>query len=585
MSRDTFMTTRNENDGSPCPPAFHETASENRPVKSKFTFAQMRREMIFCASIGLPMVLLSSSVQAQEKKAHYHPNIVLIVADDLGYGDFSCYGDGKTSTPTVDSLAATGIQFRDAYAAASICSPSRYSILTGRYSWRTRLKFGVLTWFAKPLIAKNRMTLASLLKGDGYDTACVGKWHLGLDWALKPDAPADPDKNVFETWDRKSQDYIDFSKPVTGGPLDRGFDYFYGIAGSINMIPYVFIENDKVVEPPSVKKDVYEFDQNCLKAPDWHSRTLNQDLTKKAVAVINNHFAKKDGKPLFLYFPTSAIHRPCLPTFTKGKSHAGLVGDMVLEFDWTVGQIVETLKQNGAFNDTLLIITSDNGPYPGDPLWGIEKYKTEDFAKDLWLSYFDDYTNQPQYINPYYKHSELWKTGWLTYGHKTADDLLGFKEDAWEGGLRVPLIVHWPDEIKTSWTNNDTVCLVDLLATFADLEGNHLKQGEGDDSYSMLPYFFNSKAPQVRKSLVVSAGGSGALVVRRGYWAYIQAAPNPHWEKTYWPLAKRIKQEQLYNLSDDMSEEANLYDEKPQVAEKLKRIIARVEKRVKTEGN
>jgi arylsulfatase A len=578
------MTIKNQSHRSRGLFASQKSSSEIRAVKRNSTFARFRRDVLFCASVGLPMLVLASDARAQESKEHRHPNIVLIVADDLGYGDFSCYGDGKTSTPTVDSLAATGIQFRDAYAAASICSPSRYSILTGRYSWRSRLKFGVLSWFAKPLIAPDRTTLASLLKRDGYDTACVGKWHLGFNWVLKTNAPADPDKTVFETWDRTSQDYIDFSKPVTGGPLDRGFDYFYGIAGSINMMPYVLIENNRVLEPPSVPKHVYEFDQNTLKAPDWHSRTLNQDLTKKAVAVINNHFAKHDGKPLFLYFPTSAIHRPCLPTFTKGKTHAGLVGDMVLEFDWTVGQIVEALKQNSAFNDTLLIITSDNGPYPGDPLWGIEKYKTEDFAKDLWLNYFNDYTNQAQYINPYYKRSELWKTGWLTYGHKTADDFLGFKEDAWEGGLRVPLVVHWPDEIKTARTNYDTVCLVDLLATFADLEGNQLKQGEGEDSYSFLPYLFNPDAPQVRKSLVACAGGSGALVVRRGYWIYIQAAPNPHWEKTYWPLSRRIKQEQLYNLSDDPSEHDNLFDSKPQVAEKLKRIIARVQQHVKTEG-
>jgi arylsulfatase A-like enzyme len=519
---------------------------------------------------------------AQSVANPQHPNIVLIVADDMGYGDLSCYGDGKIVTPNVDQLAATGIKFKDASAVSSICSPSRYSILTGRYSWRTRLKFGVLSWFAKPLIEPNRTTLASELKRNGYDTACVGKWHLGLGWALKTNAPANPDQTVFSSWERQAQDYIDFSKPITQGPLDRGFDYFFGIAGSLNMIPFVYIENNRVVEPPSVpKKEVYEFDQNCLCAPDWDSRTVNQVLTRKAVDVINSHFSKPDGKPLFLYFPTSAIHRPCLPTFTKGKSRAGLVGDMVLEFDWSVAQVVAALKQNHALDNTLLIITSDNGPYPGDPLLGLEKYHTEDYAKDLWQPYFSDF--KPQYMNP--NSSPVWKTGWLTYGHKTAGDFLGFKEDPWEGGLRIPLILHWPAGIKSPQTNYNMVCLSDLMATFADVVGDHLKTGEGEDSYSFYPYLFNTNAPSVRKSMVLSAGGSGAMVAREGDWKFIQGAENPHWERTYWPLAERIKDRQLYDLKVDISEQTNLFNAKPEIAGGLRRLIRQVEQNAKTEGN
>lgn len=548
--------------------------------KGRSAFSTIRRRLLCGICLAWPFLILSD-VRAQAGADMRHPNIVLIVADDLGYGDFSCYGATNFSTPGVDQVAAGGIQFKDAYAVSSICSPSRYSILTGRYSWRTSLKFGVVTWFAKPLIEPNRTTLASLLKRDGYDTACVGKWHVGFNWPLKTNAPPDPDKTVFGTWDRKSQNYIDFSQPVTGGPVDRGFDYFYGIASSLNEIPYVFIENNRVVEAPSVPKEVYEFDQNSLRAPNWNSRTVNQDLTRKAVEVINHHFASHDGKPLFLYFPTSAIHRPALPTFTKGKSHAGLRGDMVLEFDWSVNEVIQALKKNNAYDNTLLIITSDNGPRPGDPLLGIQKYKTEDFARDLWQSYFDNY--QPEYTNPY--ANQIWKTGWLTYGHKAAGDLLGFKEDPWEGGVRVPLVIHWSEGIKAAQTNNDVVCLSDLMATFAGVTGDHLRAGEGEDSYSFLPYFSDSRAPQVRKSVVTSSGGSGALVVRRGPWVYIQAASNPRWEKTYWPLAQRIKDEQLYNLKDDLSEKDNLFEQKPQVAAALKRIIKRVEQQPKTESN
>jgi arylsulfatase A len=549
-----------------------------RAFKGKYGFAAG----FSCAAFCVVLRLFSLTANAQSAAGSKHPNIILIVADDMGYGDLSCYGDGKIVTPTVDQLAATGIKFQDASAASSICSPSRYSILTGRYSWRTRLKFGVLAWFDQSLIETNRTTLASELKRNGYDTACVGKWHLGMDWALKPNAPADPDKTVFRSWDRGAQDYIDFSKPVTQGPLDHGFDYFFGIAGSLNMIPFVYIENNHVVEPPTVqKKEVYEFDQNCLCAPDWDSRTVNQVLTGKAVDVINHHFSTNDGKPLFLYFPTSAIHRPCLPTFTKGKSQAGLAGDMVLEFDWSVAQIVAALKQNHALDNTLLIVTSDNGPYPGDPLLGLKKYKTEDFAKDLWLPYFNDF--KPQYTNP--NSSPIWQTGWLTYGHKTAGDFLGFKEDPWEGGLRIPLIVNWPAEIKSPQTNFNMVCLSDLMATFADVVGDHLKTGEGEDSYSFYSYLFNTNAPQLRKSMVLSAGGSGAMVAREGDWKFIQGVENPHWEKSYWPLAERIKERQLYDLKVDISEQTNLVTAKPEIAGDLRRLIRQVQQNVKTEGN
>jgi arylsulfatase A len=530
--------------------------------------------------MGLPLFFPSTAMSASPGPSGARPNIVLIVADDLGYGDFGCYGATKISTPAIDKLAAQGIQFRDAYVASSICSPSRYSILTGRYCWRTRLKFGVLAWFATPLIEPGRATLASLLKRNGYYTACVGKWHLGFNWALKPNAPANPDKTVFNTWDRNAQQYIDFLRPVTGGPLDRGFDSFFGLAGSLNMMPYVYIRNDRVVEPPTVQKThVYEFDQKTLKAPDWDSRTVNQVLTSNAVAIINDHFATNAGQPLFLYFATTAIHRPCLPTFTKGKSRAGLRGDMVLEFDWSVDQVVQALQRHHALENTLLLVTSDNGPRPGDPLLGLEKYKTEDFARDLYLPYFADY--KPEYKNPF--GNKLWQTGWLTYGHRAAGPLLGFKEDAWEGGLRVPLIIHWPARIQPGQTNYHTVCMTDLLATFADLLGQRLGPGEGEDSYSFFPNLTQPGAPQVRKSMVVSSGASGAFVVRRGDWKYIRGS-RPGWGQTYYPNGPNFRDDQLYDLRSDLNEQTNLCASKPQVVMKLKKLLARVRTHPHTEG-
>ena len=302
------------------------------------------------------------SVHAQRKQ---RPNIVIIMADDLGYGDFSCYGAKKFSTPAVDAVAADGLKFTDAHTSSSVCTPSRYSLMTGRYSWRTRLRAGVLPSFGQPLIEEGRMTMATMLQRNGYYTACIGKWHLGFEWALKPNAPVDPIKDVFNSNELSAQNYIDFSKPVKQGPIERGFNYYYGIPGSNNMIPYVYIENDSVVQPPKVKKEyVYDSDFKGTRAVNWDFETIDAELTKRAVTMIDNHFASSSKQPLFLYYPTSAIHRPCLPNTTRGKSGAGLRGDMVLEFDWIVEQIVAALKRNNAFDNTLLIITSDNGAQP-----------------------------------------------------------------------------------------------------------------------------------------------------------------------------------------------------------------------------
>ncbi len=529
---------------------------------------------------GLLMAVLPFSC-TNEKPKEPAPNIVLIVADDMGYGDLSCYGATRIKTPQIDEIASQGVKFTDAYVASSLCSPSRYSILTGRYSWRTPLKFGVLTYYAQPLIDQHRTTIASLLKKKGYHTACVGKWHLGLGWQLKDNAPPDPQKNVFNSWKLTTQDYIDFSKRIKGGPNELGFDYFYGMAGSINMIPFAFIENDSIDQAPSVPKGVvYDFDENVEKAPNWDSRTVNRHLTEKAVAFVDNHFNDHPGQPLFLYFPASAPHRPCLPTITKGQSQAGLRGDMVEEFDWSVKQVVDALKRHNALDNTLLIVTSDNGPRPGDPVLSLEMYKKDSsLARQFYYDYFDDF--EPKYQDP--NGNPTWKAGWLTYGHEAADDLLGFKSDAWEGGLRVPLIVRWPGKIEPGKVNTNVVSTTDFLATFADLVGEDLGEGEGEDSYSFLENLRNNTAPGPRASLTVSSGGSGAMIERSDNWKYIEAA-TPHWNETWYPGGPFITDPQLYNLQTDESESQNLYSDNGERVTELTDIIERVKQHPKSEG-
>lgn len=523
--------------------------------------------------------LFTQCKQKREAAAKTKPNIVMIVADDLGYGDLSCYGATKIATPAIDALAKGGMRFTNAYVSSSLCSPSRYSIMTGEYSWRSRLKYGVLKYYDRPLIDEHQTTLASLLKEAGYRTNCIGKWHLGFDWALNDKAPDDPD-SVFNTWDKDNFKYIDFEKPVKNGPNQRGFDYFFGMAGSNNMQPYVFIENDSVTQAPSEPQKPFDHYVNVLKAPNWDIHTVNQVLTNKAVDVINDHFQNKNGQPLFLYFPTSAIHRPCLPTFTKGKSKAGLRGDIVVELDWTVDQIVTALKKNNAFENTLLIFTSDNGPRPGDPAVWLDTYANGDYD-DFQQAYFKDY--KPEYIDP--NGNAIWSNGWLTYGHRSAGEYLGFKSDAWDGGFRVPFIVHWPHTVMQGTVNETTLCLSDLLATFADLTGRALDKKEGRDSYSFAPNLFDTQAPQVRQSLTLVGGASGAFIEIADGWKYIEPAVPGRWPETYYPDGPDKMEHQLYNLNEDPSEQHNLYDQMPEKVSSLVSIIERAKTQGHSEGH
>ncbi|MBN1819842.1 MAG: arylsulfatase [Prolixibacteraceae bacterium] len=529
--------------------------------------------------IGIIHFLSGCNSEPKNNSVNKTPNIILIVADDLGYGDLSCYGATKIQTPAIDKLASDGMSFSNAYVSSSLCSPSRYSILTGRYSWRSRLKSGVLKYYEKPLIDEDQTTLASMLKKNGYHTACVGKWHLGFNWSLKENAPENPEKTVFDSWTDNLQEYIDFSKPVKGGPNERGFDYFYGMVGSNNMQPYVYVENDRVTEAPSEPQKPYDHYINTDKAPNWDIKTVNQTLTFKAIDVINNHFQKEADKPLFLYFPASAIHRPCLPTFTKGKSRAGLRGDIVVELDWTVKQIVNTLKENNAWENTLLIFTSDNGPRPGDPVLWLNNYKNGNY-EDYNLDYFDDFS--PEYVNE--NGNQIWKNGWLTYDHNSAGDLLGFKSDAWDGGFKVPFIVHWQGNISPGSVSTNNICLTDLMATFAELTGVQLSADEGEDSYSFVSNLFNANAPQSRQSLTLAGGSSGALVEISGGWKFIEAATPGHWPETFYPDGPSAFEPQLYNLDKDTSETNNLYEQMPEKVNELQQRIEKNKKIKKSEG-
>lgn len=528
-------------------------------------------------ALGFTVAISACNQGTQIRKEKEKPNIVFILADDLGYGDLSCYGATKISTPAIDRLAVEGMSFTNTYASSSLCSPSRYSLLTGRYAWRTRLDYGVLTSFDKPLIEKERPTIASMLKQNGYHNVCVGKWHLGFEWGLNENAPANPDSTVFGSWSPTAQDYINFSKPAKEGPLDRGFDYFYGMAGSNNMQPFAYMENDHVIQAPSEVQIPYDHGVFGTKAPNWDIKTVNQMVTFKAVDVIHDHFKNFKDQPLFLYFPTISIHRPCLPTFTKGKSQAGLRGDIVVELDWTVNEIIRALKENNAYENTLIVFTSDNGPMPGDPVLWLDKYKKGDY-ENYQQPYSDEYS--PELVN--LNGNEIWKSGWITYGHKSSGELLGFKSDSWEGGFKVPFIVSWPNKIEAGAVNKNMICLSDVFATFAELLGGSTQLGE--DSYSFLSNLMDVGAPQVRQSLTIAGGASGAFVEINDGWKYIEAAKPKRWPETFYAKGPSVFEPQLYNLREDKLEQNNLYGKMPEKVSELKGVIEKVKNHPKSEA-
>ena len=358
-------------------------------------------------SIGFSGFLSCTPKTEHNEGEHKHlikkPNIVYILADDLGYGDVSCLNEnGKINTRNIDSIAKAGMIFTDAHSGSAVCTPTRYGVITGRYAWRTRLKRGVLGGWSKPLMKPERMTVASMLKANGYNTGCVGKWHLGWEWSLTNENP-----NV-ENWDMNAEN-VDFAKPIKQGPRDFGFDYYFGIAASLDMAPYVYVENDMPTAVPDSIIDGSEGKKYWRKgaiAPDFEHVDVLPKITEKAVGFIER---QSKAKPFFLYFPLTAPHKPIMPGKEfQGKSGLNEWGDFVLQVDWTVGQVLKALKQKGLEDNTLIILTSDNGATPG-----------ADFA------FLEKSGHDPSYI------------------------FRGHKADIFEGGHRIPFIAKWPGKIKS----------------------------------------------------------------------------------------------------------------------------------------
>ena len=454
------------------------------------------------------------------------PNIVYILCDDLGYGDVKFLNpQGKIPTSNIDRLAGAGMIFTDAHSGSSVCTPTRYGIMTGRYCWRTRVQKGVLEGYSQRLIAPGRPTVGSLLKQAGYSTACFGKWHLGIDWALADGST--PRSGIKDTTN------VDFSKPARGGPFDCGFDYFYGIAASLDMPPYVYIENDKTVSIPT--EITSEGGRTGLTAAGFKAVEVLPTLTRKTVGFIDSQAATaKNGKPFFIYMPLNAPHTPILPSAEwRGKSALGKYGDFVMETDWAVGEVMEALERNGIADSTLVIFTSDNGCSPAAGIPQLE-------AKG----------HLPNYI------------------------FRGHKADIWDGGHRIPFICRWPGMIKAATTSKQLTCLTNLMATCAEIVGVKVPADAGEDSVSILPALLGKDAGPLQEA-VVHHSIDGKFSIRQGNWKLELCPGSGGWSQPKEADAVKLglPKVQLYDMSEDVRESVNVQDKHPDVVERLTRLL------------
>ena len=453
------------------------------------------------------------------------PNIIYLLADDWGYGDVSYLNpESKIPTPHADQLASEGMIFTDAHSNSAVCTPTRYGVLTGRYCWRSRLKRGVLNGYSEPLIEAGRLTVPSLLREQGYTTACVGKWHLGLGWQVKAGAEA------------VNGETVDFSAPLTHGPHEVGFDYSFIIPASLDMPPYCYIEDGVVVEQPV--EDIAgsprpAFWRGGACAPGFSHETCLLELTIRAEGFIHQHARENGGEPFFLYFPAPSPHTPHFARDRfAGRSRAGEYGDYVTEHDWSIGRIVSAIKRNGLADNTLIIVTSDNGCHT-EPIGLEEKY-----------DHLGNYIYRGQ------------------------------KSDAWEGGHRIPFIASWPGVIAPGSKCDKTVCLTDLLATAAGICNVDLPRDAGEDSYDISPYMRGAQGETIREA-TVHHSISGEFAIRKDQWKLVACRGSGGWSLRDEDVPADAPPMQLYDMARDAAEQHNLYREKPEIAAELLDLLNR----------
>jgi arylsulfatase A-like enzyme len=485
--------------------------------------------MVIAALIA--QVIYTQPVSA---KSSDRPNIVLIMADDMGYGDPRCNNrDSKIPTPNFDRLAAEGMSLTDAHTTSAVCTPTRYSVVTGRYCWRSRLKRGVLNGYSEHLIEDGRETVAAMLRQAGYQTAVIGKWHLGLDFAPLPD---EGDRSAMKAG--KLPWRYDYTQPLSHGPHVLGFDYSYIIPASLDFPPYIYIEDGKVVDLPTVEQPALGFPRYLRRgerAPLLDMENCLDDLTAKTVEYIEAQ--SKTDPPFFVYFPLTAPHKPAWPHRRfVGKTGLGPYGDFIVQVDATVGRVLDALDRLKLTDNTLVFYTSDNGSY---------MFRYDDDRPD----HVDDPTVQ----------------GYRAVHHRANHVLRGTKADVWEAGHRVPLLVRWPGKIRAGSECDETVCTVDLFATCADLVGRNLQDDVAEDSFSLLPLLEEEGA--FERAPVINHSASGMFAIRDGNWKLVAGTGSGGREA---PRGKPFaKPYMLFDLSQDLEERNDVAAEHPAIVERL----------------
>lgn len=463
------------------------------------------------------------------------PNILFVLCDDLGYGDLHCLNpEGKIPTPNFDRLAKSGMVFRDAHSGSAVCTPTRYGVLTGRYAWRSKLQSGVLGGLSPRLIEPGRMTVASLLKKHGYNTACIGKWHLGLDWVVKPG------KTVTEL-NIESPDQVhnvDYGQPFSNGPTAVGFDTYFGISASLDMVPYAYLHNDRVTAELTVDRQfplMLGREGSTRLGPgakDFEASNVLPRLTREAILFLGRQ-ATQDA-PFFLYLPYASPHTPIVPTPEwQGKSNLNPYADFVMQQDACLGELLDGLERSGRAQNTLVIVTSDNG------------------------------------CSPQAKFPEL-----LAKGHNPSGIFRGTKADIFEGGHRVPFLVRWPLKVEPGRVSDRLICLVDLLATCADLVGAKLPDVAAEDSVSFLPTLLSDE-PQPERVPVVHHSINGSFAIREGRWKLCLCPDSGGWSapRPGTPASRELPDMQLFDLVADPSETTNLADQQPAVVAQLRQRL------------
>jgi len=502
----------------------------NRRTFIKFTAASSAALTIGSTASGM-LAKSHGNLIGSKDRTKSNPNIIIILADDMGYGDVQAFNPkSEIPTPNLNKLSKEGVMFTDAHTPSGICTPTRYGLLTGRYCWRSSLKRGVLKGYDSPLIEKKRMTIADYLKGIGYKTGVVGKWHLGLGF-----------KKAF-TGNNESAKKFDLTKPLTCSPNNNGFDYSFVHPASLDFEPYVYVRNKKVVDTEFETVPTAEFPHFWRKGIKSKSLEFVEVLDDFLLEAKN--FIKRESKskePFFLYFPMTAPHKPVIPTEQfVGTTGKGLYGDFIAQIDWTAGEILKLLEKLKIDDNTLVVFTSDNG----SAMYRKNSKTDPDHVTDETLAYYNGSNHQANSL------------------------LRGIKGDIYEGGHRVPFIMKWPKRFTASKKVDAPICLTDIFDTIVEMTGGVKPEGNAEDSYSFFPIIAGEKDNVKRPPIIHHSGGKGMFAIRKNKWKMIFGDGSGARTK---PVGAPFQEPyQLYNLVEDITESRNLIDKEIDVAENLK---------------